>query len=169
MSGCRWRHSAAETVRMLRTAAVVALAATTPQRAVACGPVLRGTGKLRSGRVGGSSGCPHETPDFDLDRRLRFRQIGFVFGHQIEIDVSHYRVLAELPASLRPHNEAVRLNLANAKFSDVVLNVGLAVIRMPQIGEVLAATGFEVLNPREFVPFYEIGVQTKSIDLEIVR
>jgi hypothetical protein len=131
-------------------------------------PPVRPRGGFASGRLSGSSGCPHETPDFDLDRRLRFRQIGFVFGHQIEIDVSLYRVPAELPASLRPHNEAVRLNLANAKFSDVILNVGLAVVRMPRIGEVLAATGFEVLNPREFVPFYEIGVQTKSMDLKIV-
>jgi len=78
-------------------------------------------------------------------------------------DVTENGIAAELAANLGQDDERVGLYFALAVFADVVLYVGLEVIGMIGITEVLAATGLQVVDPRQPVAVDELGIKAKSV------
>src|SRR5919106_2515223 len=82
-------------------------------------------------------------------------------------DVGTQRLTNNPVRLVRLHNQCVRLALPGAVPSQVLLHVGVAVLRMTRIREVLAARGLQPINPREAKPFDILIVQAHPYDLDI--
>jgi len=107
---------------------------------------------------------PDGTPQLQANTiKLAPVLLGSVSGNEAEDGV------AALTADLGQNHERIGLDLALAGFTNVVLHIGLEVIGMIAITEILAATGLEVVDPRQPVAVDELDVEAKSDDDQIFR
>src|SRR6266536_1653062 len=76
---------------------------------------------------------------------------------------------AQRTASIGPDDESIRFHFSGAELLQIGLHIRFVVIVVARVIEPLAAARLQVIDPRETVLADEVGVQSESIDLQVVR
>src|SRR5262249_22986312 len=84
-------------------------------------------------------------------------------------DPGQDRFRAQLTAGLGTGDERVGLDFPRPEALQVGLDVVLAVIGVPRVGEIAATAGFEVIDPGECVCFDKVVIKPEPVDDQVAR